>query len=95
MHRERRLCAHHGVGVSDPLQVVAALGVGIGADAQTVGGMELLHEERAAGLDHSRELHQTGGGQQRLDGVLPQLQTAWGGDREGTGTMSKRKSNQV
>ena len=45
-------CTHHGVGMSSPLQVIAALGVGVGADTQTVGGVELLHEERTAGLNH-------------------------------------------
>lgn len=78
----RRLCArsrctHHGVGVSGPLQVTAALSVGVGADTQTVGGVELLHEERTAGLNHRRQLQQAGGRQQRLDGVLPQLETPW------------------
>lgn len=52
---------HHGVRVSGPLQVMAALGVGVGADAQAVGGMELLHEEGAAGLDHRGQLQQAGG----------------------------------
>jgi len=68
---------HHGVRVSGPLQVIAALSVGVGADAQTVGGVELLHEERTASLDHCRQLQQAGGRQQRLNGVLPQIEPAW------------------
>lgn len=59
-----------------PLQVVATLGVGVRSDAQAVGGVELLHQEGAARLDHGGQLEQAGGGEQRLDGVLPQLQAA-------------------
>lgn len=70
-------CTHHGVGVSGRLQVMAALSVSVGADAQTVGGVELLHEEGTAGLNHRRQLQQTRGWQKRLNGVLPQLETAW------------------
>lgn len=70
-------CTHHGVGVSSPLQVVAALSVGVGADTQTIGGVELLHQEWTTGLNHRWQLEQAGGWQQRLDGVLPQLKTAW------------------
>lgn len=46
------MCTHHGVGVRSPLKVMAALSVGIGADAETVGGVELLHEEGTAGLSY-------------------------------------------
>lgn len=49
-------CTHHSVGVSSPLQVIAALSVSVGADTQTIGGVELLHQERAAGLNHRRQL---------------------------------------
>lgn len=56
---------------------MTALSICIGADAQTVGGVELLHEEGAAGLNHSRQLQKTRGRQQGLNGVLPQLETAW------------------
>lgn len=62
---------HHGVGICSMLQLGAALGVSIGADAQAVGGVQLLGEEGAAGLDHRGQLEQTGGRQQRLNGVLP------------------------
>lgn len=75
-------CTHHGVGMSSPLQVMAALGVGVGADTQTVGGVELLHEERTAGLNHRWQLEQAGGRQQRLNGVLPQLETTWREEEE-------------
>lgn len=46
------LCTHHGVGVSSPMQVMAALSISIGADAETVGGVELLHEEGTASLNY-------------------------------------------
>lgn len=69
---------HHGVGVGSPLQVVATLGVGVRSDAQAVGRVELLHEEGAACLDHRGQLEEAGGREQRLDGVLPQLQSACG-----------------
>lgn len=48
----KRLCTHHGVGVSGSLQVMAALGVGVGTDAETIRGVELLDKEGAASLDH-------------------------------------------
>lgn len=69
--------AYHGVGVRGPLQVAAALSVGIGADAQTVGGVELLREEGTAGLNHRGQLQQAGRRQQGLNGVLPQIQPPW------------------
>lgn len=46
------LCTHHGVGVSSPMQVMAALSISIGADAETVGWVELLHEEGTASLNY-------------------------------------------
>lgn len=63
--------------MSGPVQVVTSLSICIRSDAQTVGGVELLHEEGAAGLNHRGQLQQTGRRQQRLDGVLPQIQTTW------------------
>lgn len=39
-------------------QVRTALGVGEGAYAEAVGGMELLHEKVAANLDDLRELQE-------------------------------------
>lgn len=54
---------HHGVGVGGPLQVVAALGVGVRSDAQAVGRVELLHQEGAARLDHGGQLEEAGGGE--------------------------------
>lgn len=71
----KRRGAHHGVGVRGPLQVAAALRVGVGADAEAIGGVELLQEEGATSLNRRRQLEKTRGGQQRLNGVLPQLQT--------------------
>lgn len=76
---------HHGVGVGGPLQVVAALGVGVRSDAQAVGRVELLHQEGAARLDHGGQLEEAGGREQRLDGVLPQLQAACGGQGKRSG----------
>lgn len=55
------VCTHHGVGVSSPLQVMAALSISIGADAETVGGVELLHQEGTAGLNYRGQLQQAGG----------------------------------
>lgn len=76
---------HHGVGVGSPLQVVATLGVGVRSDAKAVGRVELLHQEGAARLDHGGQLEQAGGREQRLDGVLPQLQAACGSQRSRIG----------
>lgn len=80
---------HHGVGVGGPLQVVAALGVGVRSDAQAVGRVELLHQEGAARLDHRGQLEEAGGREQRLDGVLPQLQAACGGQGKGSGGFGR------
>lgn len=49
---------YHCVVVSHGEQVRTALGVGEGAYAEAVGGMELLHEEVAADLDDLRELQE-------------------------------------
>ena len=56
-----RLCTHHGVGVGSPVQVVAALSISVGTNAETVRWVELLHEEGTAGLNHRRQLQQAGG----------------------------------
>lgn len=67
--------SHHSVVVCDFVQILAPLCVSEGPDAQTVGRVQLLHKERAAGLHYRSQLQQTGSRQQALNGVLPQLQT--------------------
>lgn len=54
----------------------AALLLGEQREAETVGGVQLLAEEVAAGADHGGQLQQAGGGQQRFDGVLAQFDGA-------------------
>lgn len=44
--------SYHEICVGDFVQVGASLSVGELADADTVGGVELLHEEATAGLHH-------------------------------------------
>lgn len=39
------------------------------ANTETVGGVELAREKLAAGLPHGRDLQQTGGRQQHLEGT--------------------------
>lgn len=58
-------------------QVHAALGVCKGAYTQTVGGMQLFHQEVTADLDDLRELEQASRRQQALDGLLFQLKDTY------------------
>lgn len=58
-------------------QVHAALGVRKGAYTQTVGGMQLFHQEVAADLDDLWELEEASRCQQALDGLLFQLKDTY------------------
>ncbi len=69
--------AYQDKAMCDALQVVTSLRVGELADADAVGGVELLDEELAAGLLHLVQLQQAGRRQHRLYRVLAQSHASY------------------
>lgn len=60
------------------MQICAALSIGKRSDSKTIGRVELLHQELAAGLHNVGELEKACCGQQALDVILLQLKPALG-----------------
>ena len=58
------------------MKLFAGVSVSEVPDAETVGGVELPHEELAAGLPHGGHLEDGGGGEKDLDVVLADRQLA-------------------